>query len=122
MPLFNLPETAQEVFDIVAAHMLKQNQKSKRFIKDSSGYCAYRGDNGLKCAAGCLIPDAIYNRNFENVSWQLLVAFHHFPYNHATLITKLQYIHDNYEPKNWLEHLTHLAACYSLKPDVLNTI
>lgn len=122
MPLFNLPETAQEVFDIVAAHLLKQNQKSKRFIKDSFGHCAYRGDNGLKCAAGCLIPDEIYNRNFENASWQLLVAFHHFPYNHATLITKLQYIHDNYEPKNWLEYLTHLATCYSLKPDVLNTI
>lgn len=123
MPLFKLPETEQEVFNIVAAHMLKQNKRSISHIQ-SKGFvgCAYRGDNGLKCAAGCLIPDEIYNRDFESVSWPLLVVSHHFPYNHATLIARLQYIHDNYEPKNWREELTDLAIRYSLKPDVLNTI
>ena len=123
MPLFKLPETEQEVFDIVAAHMLKQNKKSISYtLSNDFVRCAYRGNNGLKCAAGCLIPDEIYNRDFESVSWQLLVVIHHFPYNHATLITRLQYIHDNYEPKNWREELTDLAIRYSLKPDVLNTI
>lgn len=123
MPLFKLPETEQEVFDIVAAHMLKQNKRSISHIQ-SKGFvgCAYRGDNGLKCAAGCLIPDEIYNRNFESIAWRLLVVNHRFPHDHARLITDLQYIHDNYEPKNWRKQLADVAFYFSLKPDVLNTV
>jgi hypothetical protein len=123
MILFSLPETAQEVFDIVAVHMLRQNKRSIcRINRKSYIGCAYRGDNGLKCAAGCLIPDEIYNHHFESIPWRLLVDNHDFPHNHARLITKLQYIHDHYDPKNWRNQLLDVAFCYSLNPDVLNTI
>jgi hypothetical protein len=52
--LETLPQaTAQEVFDQVATHLLTQRQRST-----TKGNCAYRGDDGLKCAAGCLLgPD-----------------------------------------------------------------
>ena len=39
----------------------------------------YRGDNGTKCAAGCLIPDSKYEPRFEGctINWtdQLVVPF-----------------------------------------------
>lgn len=60
--LKNLHEaTAQQVFTQVATHLLTQKERS--FVIDDRGeeLCAYRGDNGLKCAAGCLISNDEYN-------------------------------------------------------------
>ena len=48
----------QQVFNHVVAHLCIQGRKSFRKGQYS---CAYRGDNGLKCAIGALIPDALYN-------------------------------------------------------------
>lgn len=39
--------TKQEIFDIVAYGLLKQKKKSKLM---NGEYCAYRGENGTKCA------------------------------------------------------------------------
>lgn len=51
---------AQEIFDKVAEHLATQKRPSLR----SSG-CAYRGDEGRKCAFGIFIPDADYTKDFE---------------------------------------------------------
>lgn len=53
----------QEVFNKVANHLLKQNAKS---LNDDG--CAYRGDKGMMCAIGCLIPDDKYTPGIENIS------------------------------------------------------
>ena len=67
MPLFELPETEQEVFDIIKSHLLRQKQKSV-----DKTTCKYRhGD--LRCAAGVLIPDECYDISFENLVWAALV-------------------------------------------------
>ena len=69
--LKTLPQaTAQEVFDQVAKHLLTQMKKSvaKRAAEsasDSKDYCMYRGFDGTKCAAGCLISDDEYKPEFE---------------------------------------------------------
>jgi hypothetical protein len=138
MPLFNLPETAQEIYDIVASHMLRQNEKSHFTIRFSvldskplwAQYdsaiifhrCAYRGTNGLKCAAGCLIPEEIYKSDFEGVPWTSLIHSHDFPQDHRKLIENLQHIHDSFSVDRWHSALIDLAQMYSLNTDVLNTI
>lgn len=50
----------QQTFDTVVAHLRRQNAQS--MLGES---CAYRGDGGLKCAVGCLIPDDRYTTDIE---------------------------------------------------------
>lgn len=116
MALFSLPETAQEVFDIVARHLLTQNAKS---IESDKPYCLYRSSDGKKCAAGCLIPDAHYNPRMENISWRELVCDYSFPHNHSNLIHRLQEIHDHRQTSEWKKQLKSLADDYELDSGVL---
>jgi len=47
--MIKLPETLQEIFDIVSKHLLKQNEKSKSpYMPELGLNCAYRGENGWK--------------------------------------------------------------------------
>lgn len=97
--------TEQEVFEQVAMHLLEQNQKSL----DGHCECAYRGDAGLKCAAGCLIADDEYRVSFESENWASLVDAGHVPKKHKMLITRLQNIHDVITPTHWERFLKMLA-------------
>lgn len=45
----------QAIFNQVYTHLLTQNEK----CEDENG-CAYRNEQGLKCAVGCLITDEVY--------------------------------------------------------------
>lgn len=54
--------TDQELFDKVAGHLARQGCQAT----DSLGRCAYRGSDGMKCAAGCLIADAHYSPEIES--------------------------------------------------------
>lgn len=109
MPLFELPETEQEVFDIIKSHLLRQNQRSL-----DKGNCKYRhGD--LRCAAGVLIPDECYDISFENLVWTALVQEKDFPSQHSNLISSLQVIHDKWAPIEWEEQLRAVASYFKLK-------
>ena len=90
--------TAQEVFDQVATHLLKQKTRST-----SENGCAYRGPNGLKCAAGCLISDEEYKPDMEGAVWTRLFYNGYVSSHHMELIRGLQIIHDSYPPAEW-EH------------------
>ncbi len=121
--LKTLPQaTAQEVFDQVAKHLLTQMKKSvaKRAAEsasDSKDYCMYRGFDGTKCAAGCLISDDEYKLEFENHNWSHLFGTKYLvPKEHGHLIMKLQNIHDCYEPEDWRVKLNNLAEESDLKP------
>jgi hypothetical protein len=59
----------QPLFDEIVAHLRKQNARSLNVsqLTGASG-CAYRGDNGLTCAVGCLIPDELYSPFIEGSS------------------------------------------------------
>lgn len=54
--------TKQETFDTVVDHLRKQGAKA---VANCGGGCSYRNPEGLKCAAGCLIPDDQYKPGFE---------------------------------------------------------
>lgn len=58
----NKMKTHQETFNIVSECLLKQGD----FSTDEKGACYYRHPDGSKCAAGWLIPDALYDAEMEN--------------------------------------------------------
>lgn len=113
--LANLKDaSAQQVFDQVASHLLTQKAKSVT----ASG-CAYRGDNGLMCAAGCLIADSEYNPEFDSslggTNWVALVNGGQVPTKHEQLIDSLQTVHDLREAEKWEECLQHVAVKFGLE-------
>lgn len=120
--LKTLPEaTAQEVFDQVARHLLAQNAKSR----SADNFCAYRGADGLKCAAGCLIADDEYQPGFDfhqgaGSGWLRLGSSMLVPTTHQTLISDLQRVHDHFEPDEWRVFLGRVAEDYSLNSAVIN--
>lgn len=61
--------TKQETFDTVVRKLKAQGCKSLG-EPDEHGqrFCRYRGEGGVACAAGCLIPDAKYDERMEGVS------------------------------------------------------
>lgn len=109
--LKNLSEaTAIDVFNQVKEHLLKQGKRS------ASGHlCMYRGDDGLKCAAGCLVADDEYDPAMEGNNWkgaldELKKARKVYPgmSKHSKLIEKLQFIHDRRISFDWEVELNKL--------------
>ena len=113
--LKTLPQaTAQEVFDQITQHLLKQGKAAR----SGTGACRYRVETQgeiLKCAAGCLIADDEYNSKFEGESWRKLASLQAVPSYHEDLITSLQKMHDAYLVSEWPERLRQLAADYDLQ-------
>lgn len=114
--MFEIPNDPQVVFDTVARHLLTQKMKSQ----DDEGTCLYRGPEGLKCAAGCLIPDDKYSSTMECIVWDVLATIEIVPFTNKNLIVKLQLIHDRRDPKYWLNELYTLAAELKLNTSVLS--
>jgi hypothetical protein len=63
------PVEAQELFDYITSKVLEQGRPSILETNDEEGeakvVCVYRGENGAKCAAGHVIPDAWYSEKLE---------------------------------------------------------
>lgn len=115
--LKNLEEaTKEQVFDQVAKHLLQQQKKS--FSKDGST-CFYRGADGLKCAAGCLIGDEEYDKCMEGMSWTGLAIEGLVPSKHLYLISHLQVLHDNSSVEDWESELTEVAKDFEIKSNIL---
>ena len=73
-------------------------------IKEESFECAYRGENGTKCAAGCLIEDEKYDNSMEGRAWFIedwnaatVTDKFNITHSHGALIRSLQIIHDDAE-------------------------
>ena len=114
--------TNQEVFDKVATHLLTQNRKSIN-EEETGNACKYRGPNGLKCAAGILIPDDVYDSCMENVVIDTILReipelAHLLPF--SSLLFDLQQIHDWKDVPNWKAELQELAVSYKLSTAVLD--
>jgi hypothetical protein len=105
--------TAQEVYDQVRDHLLKQNAKCLIDPAKLTG-CGYRNKEGMKCAAGCLIADDEYNPQWENDTWGILVGDKKVPFAHNELIMALQKVHDFHYPEFWAEQLKKVAEKHEL--------
>ena len=111
----------QTIFNRVAAHLLAQGRPS---LSDNEGECAYRGEDGLRCAVGCLIDDAHYSEALEGYSVQLgdvlravksSLGLQHLAPRTADLLGDLQLLHDLTPPEEWREGLKELARQYDLE-------
>jgi len=120
--LATLPKaTEQEVFDQVINHLRKQGGRST-FDEDEfvdTGEleykgCAYRGSEGRKCAAGCLIGDDEYSVELEGQNWEYLSLKDIVPRTKMSLITELQYLHDNVSQESWNTRARDIAEDYGL--------
>ena len=106
----------QTAYNTAKAHLLAQGKKAV----DDDGCCAYRTRDGLKCAIGCLIPDAEYLPAMEN---KTIKSFPNFGLEVSSLaglpsqfLDELQMVHDNGVVAHWPERLTRLALRYNLIP------
>lgn len=105
----------QDIFDTVAKHLLNQNIKSTRnSIIWASG--AYRGFDGTKCAAGCLISDEEYRPEMEGQFITSLLGKNTLLTPHGRLLQDLQRLHDRTGPSAWRNELNQLASKYNLSP------
>lgn len=108
--------TRQEIFDIVAQHLLTQNEKSYDSV---NGWCMYRGPNGTKCAVGVLIADEVYTEVIENEPSDMLFSAYRSILEDSRidldsqeiewLLNDLQFIHDYNECEYWRDNLEDLA-------------
>lgn len=86
---------AQEIFNKVAAHLLKQGRPAR----NSEDSCRYRTESGLSCAVGCLIPDRLYSPSFEGASAPKVIKLLYDAgladwREHRQLLQELQWVHD----------------------------
>ena len=90
----NQPVEAQELYDFIVEAIVKQGRPS---VGDNDR-CLYRGPDGLKCAAGHVIPDSMYSPvAMENAGVYQLESQGELPKSlipHVNLIGYLQDAHD----------------------------
>lgn len=111
--------TEQEVFDQVARHLLTQMETS--IVGSVCKYRHIKHDGTiLKCAAGCLIADDEYIKDFERKTWSLLIEKYGIPNTNALLISQLQILHDTMATEYWENELEILAKGFNLNTEVLN--
>jgi hypothetical protein len=125
----------QEIFDKVATHLITQGVQALTTADvgiSPTIVCAYRGDNGTMCAAGCLIPDKEYKSWFEATPWgdvrYKIPSLASLTNEDHELIESLQLVHDWID--NWKsidchldvlkEKLRYVASEYGLSSDILN--
>jgi len=104
----------QEVYEKVRKHLLTQNHRSLN-IKG----CAYRGENGDKCAIGALIPDESYYGGLEGlgVAHASVLGATGLEIEDQTdveYLTSLQVIHDMAPVEDWEDELDALIGGPSL--------
>jgi len=90
----NQPIEAQELYDYIVEAIVKQGRPS---VGDNDR-CLYRGPDGLKCAAGHVIPDSFYSALMkENAGVFQLETEGRLPKSlipHVNLMGYLQDAHD----------------------------
>jgi hypothetical protein len=92
--------TPQDIFDTVTRHLVTQGKPARR---GRWGKCAYRGEDGCKCAVGVLIPDEMYVSEMDdrdNTAIRDLVGsgdltFPDYFARNLTLLGALQHAHDD---------------------------
>lgn len=123
MTITLIPQSNQEAFDLVKAHLTRPGARQ---AVSTDGHCMYRVNEdpkGERCAAGALIPDEQYDPTIENEVFHKLVYSGEVvlpPDMSDDLIDSLQSVHDN--PANWIypggieESLTTVAHNFGLVP------
>lgn len=122
----------QQVADICAIHLFKQNKKSEHVTPEGVPRCMYRRPDGLKCAVGALIKDEFYDPDIENclVNSDIVhdVLKKSGVYGDDSvendsieeMLVRFQTIHDSYTVPNWVHQIKLLYTSYHLSTDNIN--
>ena len=110
-------EVLQQQFNEVYIHLMTQMKKS---VSEDGKYCLYRGDDGLKCAAGVMIPDEKYTTDMECIPWICICESSKEAegWLDKELGMELQRIHDCLPVYDWDSDLTNLATKLGLEVPV----
>lgn len=89
--------THQEIFDTVLTKLRAQGVRSTGKNDHGITRCRYRGEEGLKCAVGHLIPDNFYNPDMEYMTVYEIMSHYNFwlPHDAGQLLEQLQQAHDD---------------------------
>ena len=111
--------TNQEMVDKVCDHLMRQGEKSQIFMAGCpEPICRYRGYQGLKYAAGCVIPDDEYDPKFEGTRIRALIMstvgdvegkIPSLKDVDSLLLSSCQHVHDNYDVEEWPEQLRRVV-------------
>jgi hypothetical protein len=86
--------------------MIEQGRPSRRVGINGTPSCAYRGENGTKCALGFFIPDDLYSENIEGTSLlgESVYQLECFKGKSHHLLRSMQQAHDisSDDPKNFM--------------------
>lgn len=111
--------TRQEIFTKVYKHLMKQRKQAQ----DSKGFCQYRNSSGLKCAIGCLIPDELYNKEWDkrgDTAYTILLKCKELNElldgsKNSDMLGNLQSVHDDNNVDLWENELEKVAKTYHLE-------
>ena len=113
-------ERKQQIFNIVVKHLRKQGKPALN-TPDHLPRCLYRSPDGLKCAAGCLIPDDKYTPSLEGrlneTHYKIIGENLGFTLTETeiNLIRDLQNIHDNVAVHSWESGFKNIAIEFKLR-------
>jgi hypothetical protein len=115
-------EQNQSDFDFVMKSMIEQGRPSLRVGPHGTKQCAYRGENGTKCAAGFFIPDELYSEDLEGKSLlaDSVERLECFDGKGLSFLRTMQQAHDisSEDPKNFMEQfrnrMRNIAEYYEL--------
>lgn len=116
--MIKLPESLQEIFDIVSVKALEQGEK----CMDKTGtFCNYRNENKC-CFIGFVIPPDQYDPVIEGNDIKSLILDEKIQSDIPDALDALQTIHDskNIDPKNWELHLRDYAKRFRLSTDKMD--
>lgn len=113
--------TPQSLFDLVITALRAQGCKSTASVNGFT-QCAYRSPQldgpTLKCAAGHVLPDALYDPSMEGKVIDSVVCKDAFESvvgaSNMALLVSLQRVHDHYLPSQWETKWADIAGQYRL--------
>jgi hypothetical protein len=117
----------QEIFDYVTPLLFAQGERS---MLEGGTTCAYRGEHGMRCAVGFLIPDELYYRVLEGKSamdvdiTNVLSTVITTDDDLGLFLTDLQDVHDGWtsgEKADLFDRFQNIAMRYKLDRTVLSS-
>lgn len=116
----------QEIFDTVARHLFTQGKRATDFEQSyNRTVCRYRTSDGLKCAAGCLIPDDKYDPKMEG--WaingeKVRTYLPQFVIDNIWLVVDLQRAHDEAADDRFIPNVTTALKSIAIKHNLSSNV
>ncbi len=87
----------QEAFDKVWRHFVVEKGPPSAGLRDGTSVCLYRGSGGRRCAIGVLVPDELYDPEWEEttITPRILALTGLDPDADLTFARELQRCHDD---------------------------